>query len=120
MRYQRLDNDVIIAKVRELAEKKKVFRDCNLTSKTVADEIGISRSSLSSIVNSELGMTFTEYISRLRLEYAHEMMVDGEENKSLEQISLLSGFSCPSSFYRQHKKIYGTSPKESIKLKHKR
>ncbi|MBR1839890.1 MAG: helix-turn-helix domain-containing protein [Prevotella sp.] len=118
MRYPQLDNNAVMAQVRELAEKKKVFRNRNLTSQGIADEIGISRSTLSTIINRELSMSFTEYISRLRLDYAHQLMQHNKDNLSLEQISFLSGFSCPSSFYRQHRKIYGTTP--SVEMANKK
>jgi AraC-like DNA-binding protein len=60
-------------------------------------------------------MSFIDYINGLRLNLALETLRDNSEGLSIEQISLLAGFSCPSTFYRQHKKVYGTTPLANIK-----
>ncbi|MBR4275830.1 MAG: AraC family transcriptional regulator [Prevotella sp.] len=112
MRYQQYDKDSIITNVRELVEKKKMYRKCHLTSTFIAKELGISRSTLSIIINNEMKTTFTDYINRCRIEYAQRLMQKNKRKLTLEEISFLAGFSCPSSFYRQYKKIYGTTPKE--------
>jgi AraC-like DNA-binding protein len=115
MRYQPIDNEEVIAKVRDLVEKRKMFRNNRLSLTQIAGEVGISRSTLSSIINREMNMSFIDYINGLRLKFALETLQDNSEELSVEQISLLAGFSCPSTFYRQHKKVYGNTPLENIK-----
>ena len=113
MRYQQYDKEALITCVRKLVEKKKLYRKCHLTSTLIAKELGISRSTLSTIINNEMNLTFSDYINRLRIEYAQQLIKKNINRLTLEEISFLAGFSCPSSFYRQYKKIYGTTPKES-------
>ena len=115
MRYQPIDNEEVIAKVRDLVEKQKMFRNNSLSLTQIARKVGISRSTLSTIINREMNMSFIDYINGLRLKFALETLQDNSERLSIEQISLLAGFSCPSTFYRQHKKVYGTTPLANIK-----
>ena len=115
MRYQPIDNAEVTAQVRELVEKRKMYRDNRLSLTQIAKEVGISRSTLSTILNKELGMSFLDYVNGLRLNFALDVIKNNSEERSIEQISLLAGFSCPSTFYRQHKKVYGTTPLANIK-----
>ena len=115
MRYQPIDNAEVTAQVRELVEKRKMYRDNRLSLTQIAKEVGISRSTLSTILNKELGMSFLDYVNGLRLNFALDVIKNNSEELSIEQISLLAGFSCPSTFYRQHKKVYGTTPLANIK-----
>jgi AraC-like DNA-binding protein len=52
-------------------------------------------------LNEEKGMTFKEYINRLRIEYAEQLM---ERNPSLtkNEIATMSGYNTLSSFYRNY------------------
>lgn len=115
MRYQPIDNAEVIAQTRELVEKRNMFRDNKLSLTLIAKEIGISRSTLSTVINKELGMSFIDYVNGLRLQFALDAIKNNSEELSIEQISLLAGFTCPSTFYRHHKKVYGTTPLKNIK-----
>ncbi len=55
--------------------------------------------------------TFTGFITRKRLEKAVDLLLH-KENKTITEITFLSGFTDISSFSRAFKKFYGLSPKE--------
>lgn len=110
MRYLPLDHELMIAKVKEIVEIEKGYRDSSITVGQIAKELGVSRSSLSTIITKEMGISFVEYVNKLRLKRARYLIKNNRKGYSLEHISLLSGYSCPSTFYRQHKKVYGTTP----------
>lgn len=59
-----------------------------------------------------MGMPCLEYIRNLRLEKAAELLSRGK--MSVLEISLSSGFSNLSYFYRQFKKKYGMTPKQFV------
>ena len=113
MRHQPLDNAEIIRRMNDLVKGEKRYRDCKLSTTVVAKELGISRSTLSTIINKEMHTTFVDYVNGLRLKQARHMMKCNSKGHTLEHISLLSGFACPSTFYRQYKKVYGETPRKT-------
>lgn len=104
MRYAPIDKKETIKKLKKIVEKQKAYRRCNLTSSDIAEEMGISRAKLSTIINAEMGITFTEYVNHLRMKHAEQLIAKNTKGWTMEEITLMSGFSCPSSYYRNIKK----------------
>lgn len=74
----------------------------------VMEELHISRSSVSHIFSSRLGMHFCDYISALRLADAVELLKNG--NYSMTEIARKTGFPSIRTFNRAFLKQYGMSP----------
>ncbi len=74
----------------------------------VADHFNMSRSYLSHYIKAKLGMTFTEYMNKLRLERAKKDLVVSE--KHISEIATMLAFQTTSSFIRFFKKNEGCSP----------
>ena len=110
MRYQPLNEKKVVRNIKYLVEKRRYFRNSKLTSEQLADELGISRCSFSKAVNGIMGMTFSEYINNVRLENAVKILEDNKRNLTIEAIAIKSGYSTPSTFYRQYKRKYGKTP----------
>lgn len=92
---------------------EKNFLDSNLTLETVSEKLGISKSHLSRILKSKLGIGFSEYINRLRVEEAKVFLENPDfENYTLIAVSLESGFNSKSSFYSAFRKYMGCTPSE--------
>lgn len=84
-----------------LMQEKKTFLKNDLRLEQVTRELGTNRTYLLQALNEEKGMTFKEYINRLRIEYAEQLM---ERNPSLtkNEIATMSGYNTLSSFYRNY------------------
>lgn len=79
-----------------------------LTIKDVADALFISPSYLSRLFRKELNCTFNDYLTRVRVEKAVELMKKPE--LSVEQVSKAVGYLCQSYFARIFRKYIGVTP----------
>ena len=95
----------------ELMEKKKYFRNPELTIRDVAGEIDISYTQLSLLLNHEIGESFSTFINKYRIGEAESVLLAKPE-KSIIDISMDLGFSNHSVFTRVFKKYAGVAPKD--------
>ena len=88
-----------------------VKRNCaeKLSLDSLAREVYLSKSYLSSIFKKETGMSLTAYITKVRVEKSKKMLL--EDNTSLALISSQCGFKDQSYFTKVFKKETGVSPK---------
>ena len=102
-------------KMIETESPVKVYIDQNYTNRdlyvgSVAEYFGMSTSNLSHKFKTQTGITISEYIIQVKLEYAKELL--REEDLSVEEISDMLGYTHPSSFIRVFKKKMGVTPKK--------
>ena len=104
-----------IAELRErielLMEKEQMFRQPNLKIVDLVQRLNSNRNYIYLAINGEMGMTFNEYVNRLRVEYAAKLMRQFPD-KNLSQIADQSGFASSTSFYRNFRQYKGVSPKD--------
>lgn len=79
----------------------------------VANRLLIDRSYLSRIFKESMGISIKEFLNRLRISYAFDLVNTSE--KSIEAISYECGFNSHDVFIRSFKKIYGIAPTASRK-----
>lgn len=84
------------------------FHDPTISQITVADCFGISVYSLSRLFNNHIGVSFTKYITNLRLEEARHMLV--QTDMTISEISCQVGMPNTNYFSRLFKQNYATSP----------
>lgn len=106
-------NTLLIERIRELIENKKLFLNSELKITDIADMLGIHRNIVSDAINSQTGFSFNQYISNYRVEHAKSLLRQ-DPNKKLSSISAESGFANEQSFFRTFKAITGKTPKEWI------
>jgi AraC-like DNA-binding protein/ligand-binding sensor protein len=82
----------------------------NMTLETVAGHVHLSPSYFSSLFNKQTGLSFTSYVSRLRVERAKKLLKKTE--MSLIDIATALGFGSQSYFSSVFKKHVGESPKQ--------
>mgnify|MGYP003294212068 CR=1 FL=1 len=70
----------------------------------------ISTYYFSKLFKQETGENYVEYLNRIRIEHAKQMM--NESDKSIKEICFSVGFSDPNYFSRAFKKYEGISPTE--------
>lgn len=115
--YQKIDDNLLTSSsaINNIKVKKLIdFINENYNNKIKIDDaahkLGICRSEICKLFRYELHTTFTEYISRLRIEHAIELLNSSEAN--ITQISELVGFNSSSYFTEIFKRFYNISPLE--------
>jgi AraC-like DNA-binding protein len=88
-------------KLDRLMQEKKTFLENDLRLEQVTRELGTNRTYLLQALNEEKGMTFKEYINRLRIEYAEQLM-ESNPHLTKSEIATMSGYNTLSSFYRNY------------------
>ena len=76
----------------------------------IAEQENLTRTYVSHLFKSSLGITFQDYVNNLRLEQAIRLMSEGK--KSLLEISFESGFSDPKYMFKMFEKNLHCTPRE--------
>ncbi|WP_372662231.1 helix-turn-helix domain-containing protein [Cohnella sp.] len=98
----------------QLAEAIRMYVEDNysyeLTLSSLAEMFHINETYLSGLFKQNAGITFSDYLTRLRLTKAEQLLK--EDELKLTDITTLVGYSSSSYFSTAFKKFYGMSPKE--------
>ncbi|HLP64307.1 helix-turn-helix domain-containing protein [Flavobacterium sp.] len=87
------------------------YLDPNLSLKSLSEELNISVSLLSQIINQGSQYNFSDYINQFRVNKAKEFLKDKSfENYTIESIGLECGFNSKSTFYAAFKKFTSLTP----------
>ncbi len=84
--------------------------DTNLNVEHLAEDLFLSRSQLYRKIKALTGHTANEFLRKIRLEKAKQMIVNG--NDSISEVSFKVGFSSPSYFTKCFKSHFGVLPTE--------
>lgn len=79
-----------------------------ITLNSLADSVGFSKYYISRLFKQHMGVTIIDYLIKIRLEQAKELLKTGEY--SIKQISFMVGYSDPNYFTWSFKKYLGISP----------
>ncbi len=75
-----------------------------------ADKFNITESYFSRLFHKHTGVTFKQYLTELRLDYAKQLLEDN--GVSIIDVGYECGFNTPSQFYRAFKGVYKMTPSE--------
>ena len=103
-------------RIERLMEQEQLYRQPNLKIADVVSRLGTNRNYIYIAINREIGMSFNEYINRMRIDYA-TMLINQHPTKLLTEISEESGFTSTTSFYRNFKLYKGVGPREYQKMR---
>jgi AraC-like DNA-binding protein len=106
---QGLSKDKIIARLRELMEVEKIYRQLELKLDDVAAMLLITPHQLSEFVNDCMGMNFTSYINQYRVTEAKKRLAADPETSALS-IAYEVGFGSKQSFNMIFKQQTGMTP----------
>lgn len=87
----------------------------NISLDDVASFVGLSAPYISSLFPKETGMTFKNYLSSLRFDYAKKLLTYSDMN--ITQVCSESGFDDYANFLRHFKKRFGMTPNDFKKTK---
>ncbi len=95
----------------ELMEEEKLFLNPDLKMQDVANRLSTNRTYLANCVKNLANQTFTQFISKYRINYSMQLLENAPEKKIIE-IATEVGFNNEISFYRKFKEIVGMTPTE--------
>ncbi len=112
------NNDVVIvdktdkfAVVKKYISDNKSYLNSEISLEAIADQLKMSTSSLSQIINQNSTYNFSDYINSLRVEKAKLLLTDSEfTDYTILSIGLECGFNSKSTFYSAFKKFTQTTP----------
>lgn len=96
--------------IERLFREERIFLNPQLKLSDVARECHTNRTYVSNYFNQEAGVSFYEYVNRLRIDYACTLL--GNRSESIKNIAEQSGFNSPQSFIRTFVKLKGVNPTE--------
>lgn len=102
------EGNELILKIQQYINNNYSDPDLGLTK--ISDEFGISENYFSYLFKKEVSENFSNYLERLRMAKAREMI--RESDTSLSTLYQYVGYNNASSFRRVFKKNFGVSPKE--------
>ena len=99
-----------------LMEQEKLFLMSKLTIMDLATKIGTNKTYLSEYLNSNLNMSFHDFVNKYRVEEACRIIdaLPKDSKRTIIDISNKSGFNSISSFYRQFAKFKGINPRKYL------
>lgn len=113
-RFSNLDENKAQA-IREqllaLVDSEKVYLQRDLKLKDLADRLQITVHTLSQVLNERLGVGFSDFINKLRIEEAVRLLAAGDDSK-IESLALDTGFNNKVSFNKAFKKFTGLTPSQ--------
>lgn len=103
--------------LRRFMEKSRAFCNQGLSIQELAEQMGMSRHTLSQVLNTRIQKNFYDFVNHYRVEECKRQILD-PENKHLkiQVIGENCGFSSKSSFYQVFRKFTGMTPTEFRKL----
>ena len=99
------NDNILIDKIVDYLEKNYAQE---ITLDTLAKRFYISKYEISRMFTKNVGISFIEYLTRVRIENSKKLLLD--TSLSITQISELAGFNSSSNFARVFKKITGVAP----------
>jgi AraC-like DNA-binding protein len=99
----------IAQKLQELMEKEALYQEAELNLEQLAQGLNVSKYHLSQAINEVIGCNFYEYINKLRVEKAKELLLS-EPSLSVKEIAYRAGFNNKVSFYNAFRKRFGVAP----------
>ncbi len=94
------------------------YLDSGLTLKALSIQMKTQPSKLTRVFSQHLNVSFYDYVNKLRVEAAKEMLMDsGRQHLSVTDIMGQAGFNSNSVFYESFKRITGQTPAQFRKIR---
>ena len=95
--------------IKKLVNDEKLFLYPNLKVSDLATRLHSNRNYIYHAINVEMGVSFSDYINGLRVDYAARLL-EANPELSINDVMTRSGFTSSSAFYRNFKKFKGITP----------
>ncbi len=104
-------SDLLMLRIIALMEQQQVYLNQNLKLNDVAVMLNTNRNIISNCINSQKGISFSQFVSNYRVEHAQKLMRQRPDQK-ITEVWMRSGFSSESAFFRSFKSATGMTPSE--------
>lgn len=101
--------DKIMESFRQAMVTDKCYLDPEMSIDEISRRLGTNRTYVSKLVNIYYGMPFRDYLNKMRIDFAKELMA-AEPDAVIEYISVKSGFQSSTQFIRKFKELEGVTP----------
>lgn len=108
----KVSDRIIIMKLIQLVETEKFYQDPTISLTDLAFKLDVNPRKLSACLNTQLKLSFFNYINNLRIEEAKKMLSDNRNDKNVLEILYEVGFNNKSTFNRVFKENTGLTPTE--------
>lgn len=106
MRYLPYDKSLIAKQVKDYVDGQRNYRNPSLTTTMTAKALGIARSTLIKVMSEEMHMTFTDYVTKVRVQRARHHIVTAKGKADMENVALLVGFRSKTTLRRKYLEHY--------------
>ena len=98
-------------RLQQIMQSEQLYLRYGLTLPELAKAVGCSVNHLSQVINSGFGSNFFDYLNRLRINYAKQLLENRQGRAdSVLDIAFTAGFNSNSAFYAAFKKHVGQTP----------
>ena len=102
-------------RIHEFVIEEQKYLEPDLSMSGLAEELSMSASHLSKLVNNYSGFSFSDYINSLRVAQAKKLLADDTfNNYTMVAIGLECGFNSRSTFYSSFKKFTKSTPSQYL------
>jgi AraC-like DNA-binding protein len=109
---KKVSDQTIIERLAQLIETEKIYKDPKISLTDLALKLDVNPRKLSTFLNTQLNLSFFNYINSLRIEEAKKMLSDNQSDKNVLEILYEVGFNNKSAFNRVFKESTGLTPTE--------
>lgn len=103
--------------IRDHMEENEPYLDKNLTLTKFGHDIGIHPHHVSRVINEKLGLNFSNFINRYRVNYSKQFLIEDFLSKyTISGIGYEAGFNSRSAFYNSFRKFIGMTPGDYINM----
>ena len=104
-------NGRLFAALKELLKDETIYTQPDIDRKAIAEMLNTNEKYLFDSIKEHTELSFSEYINELRLNLAKKLL-SGNNNYTIEDIAIRSGFGSRRTFHRQFREKYKLSPAE--------
>ena len=101
--------EVLRTRLEQLMKEERIYLQPDLKVSDVARRLGTNREYVYQAINVRMGVSFSDYINRMRVEFAKGLLKENPDMPTVE-LFMRSGFNSQASFYRNFKQMTGMSP----------
>ncbi len=92
-------------------QERKLYLDCDLTLRDLAEHAGMSYHQASQVINDQMNQRFFSFVNDYRIQLAKELLADPKTSKmAIVDLAMEVGFKSKSSFYDAFKKVTRITP----------